>query len=366
MKILFIVPYPTEGPSNRYRVEQYLPYLERRGIRYSLRPFISSNFFKILYRKGYRAKKSFYLLSASIKRSLDIIKAAEYDLVFIHIESFPLGPAILEYIYSKLNKPIIYDFEDAVYLPNFRNTNKFINYLRCPLKFYQIVNLSSHIIVCNKYVKNFVHSYNHNVTVIPTSIDTEKFKLKDFSSPNKKPIIGWIGSHTTSCHLKPLAKVFAALAKRYDFSLRIIGAGENFSISGVNVISEEWTLKKDVENFQKLDIGIYPLLDDERSRAKTPFKTIQYMSVGVPPVVSKVGGNMEIVQDGVNGFLVSNEEGWFKKLSILIKNPNLRRKLALRGRKTVEEKYSVKVNAPKFLEILQSVYYKKYSKRERY
>lgn len=356
MKILFIVPYPTEGPSNRYRIEQYLPYLERRGIKYFLRPFISSSFFKILYRKGYLTKKIIYLLSASIKRWLDIIKAAKCDLVFIHIESFPFGPAILEYIYSKLNKPIIYDFEDAVYLPDFKNTNKFVNFLRCPQKFYQIVKLSSHVIVCNKYMKDFIFPFNHNVSIIPTSIDTEKFKLKDLSANNEKPIIGWIGSHTTSYYLKTLTKVFIALANKYDFSLKIIGGGEDFIMPGVNIINEEWTLEKDVENFQNLDIGIYPLLDDERSKAKTPFKTIQYMSVGVPPVVSKVGGNIEIVQDGINGFLASNEKEWFKKLSILIENVSLRRELALKGRKTVEEGYSVEVNAPKFLEILQSLY----------
>ena len=32
MKILFIQPYPTEGASARYRVEQYVPYLENNGI----------------------------------------------------------------------------------------------------------------------------------------------------------------------------------------------------------------------------------------------------------------------------------------------------------------------------------------------
>lgn len=365
MNILFIVPYPTEGASNRYRVEQYLPYLKERGVDFHLSPFISSRFFKILYKKGYRTKKFFYFLSAALKRYLEVIKIAKYDIVFVHIESFPFGPAILEYIYSILNKPIIYDFEDAVYLQDFKTNNKFIRYMRYPHKFYRILELSSHVIVCNKYMKDLVNPFNHNATVIPTSIDTEKFTLKkDISMIKKRPTIGWIGSHTTSCYLKPLAKVFAALARKYDFSLKIIGAGENFNIPGVNIINEDWTLEKDVENFQKLDIGIYPLPNDERAKAKTPFKTIQYMSVGVPPVVSKIGGNMEIVQDGVNGFLAANEEDWLKKLSLLIKNPILRKNLALRGRKTVEERYSLKVNSPKYFEIFQETYNRKVFKRK--
>jgi glycosyltransferase involved in cell wall biosynthesis len=356
MKVLFIVPYPTEGPSNRYRVEQYLPYLKQKGVKYSLRPFISSGFFKILYKKGNQTKKILYFLFSSARRFADLIDAAKYDIIFVHIESFPFGPPILEWIFSKFNKPIIYDFEDAVYLPNFRDVNKFMNYLRYPNKFYQILHLSAHVIVCNRYMRDYVYPYNSNVTVIPTSIDTEKFKLKNFNFNNDRPVIGWIGSHTTLYYLKPLIKVFTALAKRYDFYLKIISAGEDFRMQGVNVINEKWTLEKDVENFQGLDIGIYPLTDDERTRAKTPFKTIQYMSVGVPVVASKVGGNKEIIQDGINGFLVTSDDEWIDKLSILIKNPDLRIKLGMAGRKTVEERYSINVNAPRFIEILKKVY----------
>ena len=90
--------------------------------------------------------------------------------------------------------------------------------------------------------------------------------------------------------------------------------------------------------------------------AKTPFKTIQYMSVGVPTVASNVGGNREIIQDGINGFLASNEEEWIEKLSLLITNSHLRQKLGAAGRDTVEDRYSLKVNAPKLLEVLRKAY----------
>ena len=66
--------------------------------------------------------------------------------------------------------------------------------------------------------------------------------------------------------------------------------------------------------------------------------------------------NKEIIQAGVNGFLANSGEEWIEKLSLLIENPVLRKKVGLAGRKTVEERYSVKVNAPKFLNILRSVY----------
>ena len=61
MRVLFLVPYPTEGASNRYRVEQYLPYLKREGIKYSLRSFWGSFAYKTLYEDGYYFRKVFFL-----------------------------------------------------------------------------------------------------------------------------------------------------------------------------------------------------------------------------------------------------------------------------------------------------------------
>ncbi|MDD2688644.1 MAG: glycosyltransferase family 4 protein [Candidatus Omnitrophica bacterium] len=356
MKVLFIVPYPTEGPSNRYRVEQYLPYLKEKGIDYCIRPFIPSTFFKIRYKKGNYTKKCLHSFLAFSKRLSDLIRAVNFDIVFIHIESFPFGPAIWEWFFAKIGKPIIYDFEDAVYLNDFKGTNKMINLLRYPKKFYQILRLSSHVIVCNKYMKDLVYPYNQDITVIPTSVDTEKFRVDINKPPSKIPVIGWIGSHTTSYYLEPLRKILAALAKKYDFSLKIIGGREDFSIPGVKVINEAWALEKEVENFQKLDIGIYPLPNDERAKAKTPFKTIQYMSVGLAAVASKIGGNIDIIQDGVNGFLAADEEQWYNKLAALIENYPLRKTVGLNGRKTVEEKFSLKVNRTKILEVITKAY----------
>jgi glycosyltransferase involved in cell wall biosynthesis len=97
-----------------------------------------------------------------------------------------------------------------------------------------------------------------------------------------------------------------------------------------------------------------PLPDDERARGKCGFKALQYMAVGVPCVCSPVGVNREIVQDSYNGYLAGNEDEWIEKLTILIENPDLRYKLGLRGRATVEERYSVKTNLPKLLTILKT------------
>ena len=134
MKIIFISPYPQEGPSYRYRVEQFFPYLRRNKIKCFPRPFLSSQFYRIVYKPGNIHKKFLYFILSSLLRIYDFFKALSCNLIFIHLEAYPLGPPILEYLWSKLGKKIIYDFDDAIYLPHYNSSYKIINFLKFPAK----------------------------------------------------------------------------------------------------------------------------------------------------------------------------------------------------------------------------------------
>ncbi|MEW5957099.1 MAG: glycosyltransferase, partial [Chloroflexota bacterium] len=90
------------------------------------------------------------------------------------------------------------------------------------------------------------------------------------------------------------------------------------------------------------------------TRGKCGFKLLQYMGVGLPAVCSPVGVNCDIVQDGVNGYLAATGAEWVTKLSHLIEDVTLRRTMGQRGRATVEARYSVKVNAPRLLDVLHA------------
>src|SRR5258705_12517965 len=103
-----------------------------------------------------------------------------------------------------------------------------------------------------------------------------------------------------------------------------------------------WKKDDELKELNEIDIGIMPLSDSEWAKGKCGLKGLQYMALGIPTIMSPVGVNTEIIEDGVNGFLASGTNEWVNKLSRLIESEQLRRQLGIASCKTVEDKYSVK------------------------
>lgn len=358
MRILFWVPYPSEGPSNRFRVEQYLPYLTKGGISYSLHSFWSRSAFKVLYKRGHRFKKVFFFIVGTLSRIFDLIQIFRFDIVFIHRESYPIGGAFFERILFYLNKRIIFDFDDAIFLTMSSRCNSFIERFKRPDKIARIIGMSSFVIAGNSYLAKFAEKHNSRTCIIPTSIDTDRYR-SDTSVKNAgrdRIVIGWIGSVTTSDFLVPMEGVFRGITKKFNKAEFKIVGGNASSYNLAGVTGKPWELEKEIEDLRSFDIGIMPIPDSEWAKGKCGFKAILYMSMGIPAVCSPVGVNKEIITDGKNGFFASSEGEWLKALSILIEDHELRDRLGAEGRRTVEEKYSLKANAPKFLEVIRAVY----------
>jgi glycosyltransferase involved in cell wall biosynthesis len=121
------------------------------------------------------------------------------------------------------------------------------------------------------------------------------------------------------------------------------------------VINEKWDKKNEIAQLEEIDIGVMPLTDDKWSRGKCGFKALQYMAMESVPVISPVGVNTEIVENGVNGFLAKSKEEWLSTLSLLIEDKELRERLAIEARKTILERYSVQANQNLYLEYFKEL-----------
>ena len=111
----------------------------------------------------------------------------------------------------------------------------------------------------------------------------------------------------------------------------------------------------EVEDLSSIAVGIMPLFDDPWARGKCAMKAIQYLGLGVPAVVSPVGANREVVGNGVCGFHAANEGEWVQALERLLDDGDLRFRMGVEGRHTVEGHYSAEVQAPRVGALLRSL-----------
>ena len=155
-------------------------------------------------------------------------------------------------------------------------------------------------------------------------------------------------------HLDTLRGALRRLAKQEQFRLRVIGTPD-YELDGVEVEAMQWRSQTEVEDFRPIDIGVMPLPDGPWSQGKCGLKALQYMALGIPTVCSLVGVNSDIIRDGDNGFLAASEDEWVAKLTRLLRSVELRKRLGLAGRLTVENKYSTTIQVPRVYSIFESV-----------
>lgn len=356
VKVLALSPIPEEGAGCRFRVSQYIPFLRDAGFDVTVSPFYSREYFNIVYRPGNYAGKVAGFAALTLRRIAELFSLRDYDLVFLYREAIPAGPPFIERWIARQGIPIVYDFDDAIFLPAVSEANKALSFLKKPERVAEILRLSSRVTVGNEFLASYARQYNSHVTVIPTAVDTNRFKPRTGPPADaaRQLIVGWIGSPTTFQYLESIKDVLAEVSARHPFTLKVSGAGRAVDFPGVDVQVVPWSMADEVSLFNTCDIGVYPLTDDDWSRGKCGFKAIQCMACGVPVVAAAVGVNREIIEHGVNSMLASTPQEWITHLSALLTDAGLRHRLAVAGRHTIDERYSLRVTAPQLAAVLNA------------
>lgn len=350
-RILFIVQHRfNRSPGQRYRCEQYIPYLEKAGFECVYSPIlINETEDKNFYSAGKYFSKLLLLLRGILRRTRDVLRAKNFDIIFIYREAFMTGTVLFEKLIHRAGDKIIFDFDDAIWNHDISEANKKLSFLKRPEKTEEIIALADLVFAGNNYLAEYSRKFNNHVAVVPSTINLEQYKIQEKKNSGEV-VIGWSGSYTTIEHFKPIIPVLKKLKEKYSQRIlfRVFGA-HHFQNDELGIDGIEWTPENEVEEISKFDIGIMPLPDTEWTRGKCGMKGLQYMALEVATVMSAVGVNTEIIQDGVNGFLVKNDDEWFEKLSRLIESAALREQLGKAGRKTIEEKYSCQSQHEKYV-----------------
>jgi len=351
-RILFIVPYPVGvAPSQRFRFEQYFTYLQAENIKFNVYSFWPKWGWKILYKPGHMIQKILAFTFGFMGRLGLLMVLPRYNYFFIHREVLPVGPPLFEWIITKIyRKSIIYDFDDAIWLPNTSHQNRIIATIKNHGKVKQICSWSYKVSCGNGFLADYARKYCENTVINPTTIDTTYHIPVNRKPQNSQLIIGWTGTHSTTKYLDMLVPIFEKLKEDHNFQIHVIS---NYPPDWDydEYIFIPWRQDNEIEQLNRFDIGIMPLDDTGWEKGKCGFKALQYMALEIPAITSSVGVNNVIIEHGVNGFLCQNLDDWYKYLDLLIRSENLRKTIGANGRRKVLESYSVEANKSRFLSL---------------
>jgi glycosyltransferase involved in cell wall biosynthesis len=300
----------------------------------------------------------FYALFKMNKEIKQIHKQAPLDGIIV----YSIFICVIQKTLSLGEKLKIKIFHERTELPNIMGySNSFLGRIKY---FYYINNLIpgfNGIFVISDKLIDFFKAHNRNIKKILTVVDTDFFNNK-FNPVFDFPYIAYCGTMKGEKDGVPiLVRSFAKLLNQFpNFKLLLIGNN-----------SDKFSIKETIETIEKLDLkdkviftglvareempgllGNAVLLvvskpDIEQNSANFPIKIGEYLSTGVPTIVTKVGEIHQFITDGESGFVAmpgSDESFYFKMLEAL-SDYERAKKIGLNGRMLAKKVFDYKIQS---------------------
>lgn len=336
------------APNQRFRHEQWAPYLERdHGISLEFSPFESPELTELLYARAPLVAKARLVARDAARRWAQRTRARDFDGVVILRESSLLGGAWIERWLAAQRIPYIYDFDDVIWRLDPKGPNGVMPIVRMPWKVGTSARLAAAVTVGNDYLAAYARRFNADVTIVRTSIEPDRYPAMPM--PAEQPFtVVWSGSHSTLRYLDEIRPALEALARRVALRVRVVCDVAPAPIAGAELEFVPWTAAGEARALAAGHVGIMPLPDTPGTRGKCGCKALQYLAVGRPAVVSPVAINREIVRDGVNGLWATTLDDWTTQLERLARDRTLLARLASAGRATVLEGFTAADSAATF------------------
>ncbi len=339
MKLLAITFGSRDHASSRTRVYLYRPGWERAGISVRVlpeRPVSGSGFFSPVYSAVYKRLHRI--------RRVVALAAGRWEVIFVH--RVFLSP-IERRIVSFRKIPVIFDFDDAIFLQDARSRAATLAMIR----------LAKHVTVSAPGLEAFTRRENPACTVITTPADTAMFFPAEPGPVKETVTIGWTGSPSTFPYLKKLFPVLKSVAIQCP-EVRFLFVGTGTTDSPVPGLTRNvsWSEAGEPELLRQMDIGIMPLPDDEWTRFKGGYKLFLYFSTGIPAVASPVGINREVILPGETGYLADTDKDWQDALIRLIRDPEERKTLGKNALSRAKALYSLDACTQQVITILETLH----------
>ncbi len=339
-RVLFLTVGDRQSPGTRLRALAYVPYLESRGHRV-----------EVLFPLGKdpnRVRRRHVLRPVELIR--DLVAAARSDVVVVYRKTFP---GVSARLLRRVAARVIYEFDDAVYLPSPSEPRGEKNMARYRGNFLSTINASDLVVAGNHHLASEVT--HRRVKILPTGVDLSVFKPTPRKNTGETCVLGWIGTIGNLpewWRLLPVFEQIAADNPRVRF--KVVSNGEP-PVCDLPLIFERFTVEREATCLEDFDIGLMPLEDTPWNRGKCSFKALQCMAIGRPVVLSPVGMNHEVIEPGVSGVFAETDDEWSSTLRRLVGDPGMRSSMGNAARAVVEKSYSLDQIGSKMADIVESL-----------
>jgi glycosyltransferase involved in cell wall biosynthesis len=352
MRITCLTRYDALGASSRMRFMQYLKPVQSHlaGSTWTVQHLLDEDY---LLRKYARQSVLAATVRCFARRALSAALRKTPDLWWVEKEMWPFVPALAERGLLR-RAPYVLDLDDAIFHNYDRHRLPVVRRLY-GRKIDRLMAGAALVTAGNDYLAQRARDAGARwVEVLPTVVDLVRYPETAGETAEDVLRIGWIGSPATVGYLRQIAEPLRLLSLKHRVRLTVVGGGA-IDLPGVEVEVRPWSEASEVADIRRFDIGVMPLTDSHWERGKCGYKLIQYMACSVPVVASAVGVNQRIVTDDFNGFLATDDAGWFQALDRLATDRAMRARLGAAGRARVASNYCVQVTAPLLANWMQAL-----------
>jgi glycosyltransferase involved in cell wall biosynthesis len=356
-RILFVSAHPRGfAPSQRFRFEQYVDYLAAHGFETTFSPIVREDEYPLLYAPANTGRKAAIFARGLAMRVWQALRRPAYDIAIVQREAIQLGTTVFESALARSPAKLVFDFDDAIWLPDASPANRRMSWLKRPGKVPRLIGLADQVWAGNAYLADYARAFNDDVQVVPTTVDTERQRPRSREGAPVPVCLGWTGSPSTIKHFELAVPVLLRLRERFGegITFKVIGDGA-YRDDALGITGISWHEETEIDELSAIDIGLMPLPNDEWAKGKCGLKALQFMAMELPVVTTPVGVNSEIVQDGVNGYLARSDDEWLERLAALIESVELRREIGRAARETVVARYSVTSQRETYLGLLNGL-----------
>jgi glycosyltransferase involved in cell wall biosynthesis len=295
---------------------------------------------------GYAMKMGLDRILRNLNHLLAFAKEAEIYRIARHYDIIYLQKVASLRLVSRLRRAtsarLVYDLNDGVWLPS---RSWFAGG-----KIRDILGRVDAVTCDNRFGLQFAHQYNPQTYLVPDPPQLELFDLyrQQVARNSLQVVLGWIGSPATLFNLYSIWEPLEVLFSRFEnITLRLLGVGHGKRLlppfEKVRYTSlPYYTQEQMVCEVLQMDIGLFPLFDVEDSYVRGILKAAIYMSGEACVITRPIGGNSELIKDFQNGVFAQTLQEWLDRLSVLVENQSLRRKIASAGLQTVREGYTLR------------------------